>query len=375
MKSRPFDLSPPKPHRGWSSDLLELENAYAVPPQESDFIQPAGVLHADGRYCPRGALWRKHRPMTLRPERPLGDVPRLGGTWLWGGMLWGHFGHFLVESTNRLWPLPQLEDRLDGLLYIPKRPRREDKVFTFQSDFLHLLGCDLPVRVITDPTRVERLFVPGQGFGLGEIAAGTPAFRDTIHSRFGRDIAPDGPARLYISRSRLGPGKGGLIYEDDIEARLADHGYEIFHPQAHDLPTQVARYKAADTILASEGSALHLVGMTARADQRIGTLLRRRSHATAMIEKHITSFSGRAPVIVDALIRNWRPKNTPRKHMWQGEHDLPQLQKILETEGFIDAGGTAWQARSEAQTAQELGPRFELAKSYARHQKAGVTAA
>ena len=219
---------------------------------------------------------------------------------------------------------------------------------------------------MSGPTRVERLHVPGQGFGLGGIVAGTAAFRAAMKGHFAASVAPDGPDRLYVSRSRLGADKGALIDEDRLEMLLAQQGYDIFHPQAHDLTTQVARYKAATTILASEGSALHLVGMTARADQVIGIIARRRSPATEMIRTHLHSFSGRAPVVFDALRRNWKPAGQPRKHMWQGELDFPLLQAMLRQEGFLTPGGASWPQRSLEQVAALLGRDFVVAKRYRR---------
>lgn len=363
MAHVPFDQRPPKPGNGWSGDLIALDQAYVVPPGKGDFVQKAGVLHADGAYAPRAALWRKHRPLTLRPDLPSGPLERLEGRWLWGGVLWEHFGHFLVESTSRLWPLPALAGDLDGILFIPKRPSNA-KVFRFQQDFARLLGSDLAMRVTSAPLRVERLHVPGQGFGLGDLAAGTRFFRRTMWRHFGRGIAPDGPDKLYISRSRIADRRGALIAEESLETLLAEHGYEIFHPQAHDLPTQVARYKAASTILACEGSALHLLGMTARPDQRIGVIVRRRSSATDSIRTHLNSFSGRAPSVFDALRRNWKPVGQARKHMWHGELDLPLLQAMLRQDGFIGARGRSWPARSVEEIAEMLGQDFVVARHY-----------
>lgn len=364
MTKRRFELFAPNSQKGWSTDLLELENPLVVPPREGGFVQSAGILHDDGRYCPRGALWRKNKPLTVRPERPPGQVPDLKGTWLWGGVLWIHFGHFVVESTSRLWALPGLSDRIDGVLFIPKRPRRKDTARGFQRDFIRLFGTDMPLHVAADPMRVERLFVPGQGFGLGEIAAGTDPFRRAMEDHFAKDIAASGPDRLYVSRSRIGGNRGTLIDEDLLETRLQDHGYEVFHPQAHDLATQIAHYKAADTILASEGSALHLAGMVARPDQKIGVIVRRRSNATAYIKRHLQSFSGRAPVTLDALVRNWKPVQARHKRSWHGEHDMGVLQKILEAEGFIANGGETWSSRSEAETAARLGERYVVARTH-----------
>lgn len=51
----------PDPTGGWAQSLETLQDAVVVPPVESAFQQPAGILRADGSYCDTGAFWRNHR--------------------------------------------------------------------------------------------------------------------------------------------------------------------------------------------------------------------------------------------------------------------------------------------------------------------------
>jgi FkbM family methyltransferase len=351
-------IAPPLPDGGWSEQIETLDQATVVPAAQSAFVQEAGVLRADGNHCETGAFWRNFRPLTVAPPLPEAAEP-LAGKWLWGGVMWMHFGHFIVESTSCLWALDRIEG-LDGILFIPKRPKVGDKLVGFQRDFFQQLGIDMPIKVLTAPTQVERLVVPGQGFGLGPIIAGTQPFRDFIHGRFGHDVGAEGGKRLYISRSRIGLRKGALIGEDRLEAYLRDHGYEIFHPEAHDLTTQIARYKAADQIIAAEGSALHLFAMVAQPHQKVAIVARRRSGATVQIENHLKSFGGVTPVTIDKIVRSWMPHESVRKRMALGELDMPALQIALAARGFIEAGGPPWQSLEEAEVSALLDGKFEV---------------
>ncbi len=351
---------PPEPDFGWSHDLLHLENAQVFPPERAGFVQAAGIRDADGKYCPQGALWRHQRPLMTPPEQTEPPDQRLAGTWLWGGILRDHFGHFLTESTTRLWALPGAAERLDGILFIPKRPARQRDLLAYQRDFLALLQPETEGKLVSVPTVVERLIVPGQGFGLGRIASGTVPFRQAFGQHFAQHVSGQGEKRLYISRSKLRQIKGGVIGEAQIEAQLAEHGYDIFHPQEHDIETQIARYKAAEQILAVEGSALHLLAMVARPHQRIGIMLRRRSGTTKSITRHIKFMAGRKPVTLDPLIRLWRRGAGSRGHSWLGEYDMGRLQTLLEQHAFIEASGVPWQTQAEEDTRRNLGPAFEL---------------
>ncbi len=344
----------PWPEGGWSEQRVTLDLATVVPPVESGFVQEAGVLDSDGAYCPHGALWRRYRPITVEPPVPADVGQTLEGRWLWGGVLWVHFGHFLVESTSRLWGLHDLDQPVDGILFIPKRPKVGDAVQGFQRDFISLMAPDLPIHVATDPTLVEQLVVPGQGFGLGQIAHGTARFRDAMHAQFARDIPADGPERLYISRSALGLGKGGLLGEEHLEDLLRAEGYEIFHPQQHDMRTQIAHYKAAKQVIGADGSALHMFAMVGRPDQPVAMILRRTSGANTHLANNIASFCGRDPLVIKALKTEWlkASKGKSDRHSF-GELDHAAIGQALHDGGFVQ-GGLDWPVLSDEQRQEIL---------------------
>lgn len=353
----------PSPDGGWSESLTTLTDAVVVPPVVSRLVQPAGILDASGAYVPQGALWRRHRPITTEPPMPDTAPETLSGRWLWGGVLWVHFGHFLVESTARLWALDHLDAPVDGILFIPKRPRVGDVTQGYQRQFLDLIAPDLPFRVAAEPTRVQQLVVPGQGFGLGRITAGTPKFRAAFHARFARDVEPDGPDKLYVSRSALGLGKGGLLGEELLEQLLEQEGYHVFHPQQHDMKTQIARYKAARQVIAADGSAVHMYAMVGRPDQEMAMILRRRSGANNMLADNVTHFCGREPVVIEALRTEWvRASKGKSNRLSFGELDHATLGRRLGEAGFIRKG-LDWPVLSEKERQAILSDRRISGKS------------
>ncbi|GAB5438745.1 glycosyltransferase family 61 protein [Falsiruegeria mediterranea] len=342
----------PMPEGGWSERIVNLSDAIVVPPDESAFVQPAGVLDSDGRYCPEGALWRKFRPLTTEPEKPVTVPTKLSGRWLWGGVLWAHFGHFLVESSARLWALDHIDGPIDGVLFMPKRPKVGDAVRGFQQEFVGLMAPELPIRVATEATQVEELIVPGQGFGLGKITEGTQKFRNAIHNRFARDVEPDGASKIYISRSALGVGKGGLLGEERLEDLLTKQGYDIFHPEKYDLKTQLARYKAAKHVVAADGSALHLFAMVGRADQKLAMILRRKAGANNLLARNVAHFTGTDPIVVDALHTEWvRSSKGKSDRQSFGELNHKIIGRALAAGGFIDPDAE-WEPLTDKQRKQ-----------------------
>ncbi len=351
--------TPPVPQNGWATEKQLVENAIVVPPTEQNFVQAAGVLRADGSYCSSGALWRNGRALTIRPEMPKGDMASRDGTWLWGGLLWMHFGHFLVESTARLWALDQLDMPIDGILFVPKRPRSGGNTLPYQHEFIRLMGADVPMISLDRPTRVERLIVPGQGVGLGAMITGTESYRNAIARNFAKDIKAEGSDKIYISRSQIPSGRGNLIGEALLEDHLKEQGYLIFHPEKHDLPRQIATYKAARHIIAAEGSALHLLALVAQPDQQVAIIVRRPTSGTEQLQRHLHAFSGVSAVMLNHLIRSWKPIGPAKPRMWKGELDMSALQQGLVRGGFIADGSPEWQSLGRDAVKAILGDTFE----------------
>ncbi|SFR17238.1 FkbM family methyltransferase [Poseidonocella sedimentorum] len=349
---------PPDPTGGWSTTLEEVPNALVVPPAGNGLVEPSGVFTADGVYLPQGALWRNARALMTEPDRPAAPAKRLGGTWIWGSALWLNFAHFVVEGTARLWALNEVDPaEISGVLYVPKRQRNGATVHAYQREFLSLMGFDGEMRSTAEPVEVERLILPGQGFGLGRIVTGTEAFRAAFAARFGRNVRPEGPEKLYISRSLLGTNRGGLLGETMLEAHLEAQGYEIFHPQQHDLTTQVARYKAARQIIAADGSALHVTAFCAGPQTAVAMLLRRRSGASGQIAQHLEAFTGRTPHVIDALSTTWQPAGSTRKRLTLGQLNMATLQDALQHARFIDPG-PRWEEMPASEIRALLGDRY-----------------
>lgn len=285
-------------------------------------------------------MWRGAWPSQKQPIAPPSPSDHRTGTWLYAGQLYWHFGHFLTESAARLWAYDQVKAQIDGILFLPKRINGGDYLLEWQKDFLQSAGCDAGAEVITSLTSVDHLIVPGQGFGLGEISAGTPAFQDFAKNRFAQNISPDGPQKLYISRSAFGVNRGGVIGEDMLEQYLADEGYEVFHPQNASLADQIARYKAADKIIALDGSALHLAGYVVQPTQQVAMVMRRNANTPLTIALQFQGFRGRPPAIINAIEQDWVPKGAEtadRQSFCQ--LDFARLETDLHAAGFVS--GTA----------------------------------
>ncbi len=321
-----------------------VEDALVIPwdpERRRGVTRPAGVLRPDGSAVEAATCWRAPGLPTTTPPTPPPPgtaLAQLPGTHLFAGLAYAHFGHFLCESTGRLWAA----DRgAEGLVFLPKRPKgREAAALAMAGPVLSAFGlADLPRRCLMRPTRVERLIVAPQGFGTGRMIEGAPEFRAFVAARLGAGIAPEGPERLYVSRTRLYSKRGGILAEAEIEARLAAEGYAIYHPQEHPIAEQIARYRAARFLVSTDNSALHLAALVQPRGARTAILLRRPGRLYRDFVRQFRRFVGEAPVIVDATDRFWfRAGERLQKNEMMGRPRLPAIGAALAAAGFVADG-------------------------------------
>jgi hypothetical protein len=345
------------PHRPTTTDgsacepITDLRDALLVPADRrgaATVVDRAGAPVVDaggfhlGQYVPA-------RPFD--PHRAPGAT-RLRGTYLFGGTLWPHFGHFLFESISRLWACDAFGTPPDGILFFAAR-RGTRALSVMQEDILGLLGIRLPIQVVTDATVVDRLHVPRQGCGMGGLAAGTPAFRRFVRSALSHVPPRSDAPRIYLSRSAYRLNRGGLFAEAELEARLTEEGYAIYAPERHPIAHQVATYRGAERIVGPDSSALHLAGFAARPGTRIAIVLRRRDGAKDLLPQ-IAGFTGRPPVVIDAITTILSRKGGTNP-TWSdfAELDLPRLGRHLRAEGFIGARAS-WAPLTDIRRAELL---------------------
>jgi hypothetical protein len=268
----------------------------------------------------------------------LPKVDNLPGTWLFAGLFWPHFGHFLFESLSRLWALSHIAQPIDGLVFASKKPVPEEKCAdpSFQRTLLRKCRADLPVKILHDSVQVENLIVPRQACALGALAAGTPEFRDFIKHSLRGDITPGPHDKIYISRQGYRLRRGGHFDEARLVALLENEGYHIFRPERVSLDDQIATYMGASRIVSSDSTALHLAAFLARPDQQIAIILRRKD-GDRDITPNIAACTGQLPLVIDA-ITGFHIRQGMRNLNWAqfAEIDFEQVGQALGQGGFID---------------------------------------
>lgn len=331
----------PQPHTEVISDAL-------IAPMEPGRDMACGVFRADGSFCDHSKTLLSAKRFTGQSELPrpkkasqvrnLFSGKRhlnstLRGRYLFAGIGRHHFGHFLLESITRLWPL-ETDTEFDGIILVPRYGMDLSSVFKKSlGNFVDLLSGGLPVHFATQPVRVETLVVPTQGIGHRNWTKGTEPFRKFVRNRIENNISPEGPELLYVSRTGLTRQRQMVDQEDRIEQMVQHAGYEVFHPQRHSLALQCARYMAARHILGPDGSAFHLAPFALRKGTTVGLIRRRnRPGVFEAIADQIRAFCDVDLVTLEALVADINPGNRSET---VSRIDFDRLKLMLEEAGLV----------------------------------------
>lgn len=317
-----------------------VPNALLVPPAGPERPQPCGVFDADGAPVPESLCFSDSAtvPATVFPALAAA-TERLEGRWLFGGVLSGHFGHMLCEATARLWALDRVE-RVQGIGFFARPFDKARRVAKGFAPLAKVMGLP-PVRVVTQPSACDDLVVPEQGFGAGDLLGARPEVRAFLRGRLAH-VAPDGAARIYITRSGQPARRGAILDEPGVEALFAAAGYQVIRPEDHDLARQVAMFRAATHVVATEGSPLHLLSFAAPETCRVAVIRRRDAPSFGQICDSLERFLG-APVLrLPAFTSVTAVEGSRNPNLTFFEPDRPALRDALIRQGFLPAGTPDW---------------------------------
>lgn len=194
-------------------------------------------------------------------------------TALYGGVLFWHFGHFLAESLHRLWCLDEINHQGPIYFHVPTKDgqRYNTELPAYAEEALNLLGITGDqIRLITSPLRFRLIHVPEQGRILG----GKGNAEYASHIRHINLSATNRCGTLYISRSQH-LHSGGILGELCLERILEAKGVDVIRPETIGLGEFARKVNNYDTLVFSEGSAVHVLELIKHLPARVIILCRR----------------------------------------------------------------------------------------------------
>jgi capsular polysaccharide biosynthesis protein len=255
---------------------LELYRDVTYLPKAPELVFSAddrwGLYDRTGRLIATAA-YRRGNPPTIVGQCPDIPLPAVATApddlYLYLGPLHFHYGHFLLASLARLWPLLRDEGPRPRLLYhgldSPSVLFAKPWVAALLGGF-RLMPGDLAW--FSEPVRIGRVIVPGPSFEEDYLA-------HRVHARVGQAIAAALPAGsppagevVYFSKARLASGVWRILNEAELDSFLLDRGVTVLYPNRMPLEAQIAALNHASCAISTSNSALHTL-LLARPGRRV----------------------------------------------------------------------------------------------------------
>lgn len=233
--------------------VISLGEATAYPLHSSSEPRKMhfGILRNDGALQQSTVEDRRHGTHTFIPPDPsrFSAVESFPHTAIYAGAFHDVYGHFMLESLQRLWWAADHPDL--PIVWMAPANATRPVLNAWQRDMLEILGIHNEVLILTRPARFDLLHVPDAGY----------KYADWSHpQQIGFLAAYQGPpqedgSKVWLSReSETGVG---VINRHIIERKLRDRGWAIATFEKMTLRDQLDTLSRAEVIAGEEGSTFH----------------------------------------------------------------------------------------------------------------------
>lgn len=216
-----------------------IDNATIMPFSGSLCSFSGGIFTSDGDFI-EDSIVERGQPAKLQKT-----VDYLSGTYIYGGCLFSHFGHFILESLSRLYMIRRCKEY--PIIFITNT----DSVFQFQKDHFRLLGVNNEIIRIKKPTSIERLIYSPPGSSINPLYI-TEEQINSLKYLYFPENAKRTKEKIWLSRSKLFMGM--IINEEAIEKILIKIGYKIIHPEILPLLEQIKLISTSEIVAGFDGS-------------------------------------------------------------------------------------------------------------------------
>ena len=223
----------------------------------------AGLLHHRGPHEPADfECYRAYRPH---------QVLRSNESVIFGGIICGQFGTFLMYSLMRLWYVLQHADegqRIAFVVWEDINPWKKGYL-----EWLKLAGIDSRrVMLVMLPMQFKSVIVPEQSLYVNDEREQVQpeAFLAPFEAMI-RNAPPQPRRRIYLSRSRY--AACDVFNEGYFEHFFAERGFAIIYPEQLTPAEQVGCLAGAEEIVCTFGTLSHLAVFAAE-HTRLTVLMR-----------------------------------------------------------------------------------------------------
>lgn len=171
---------------------------------------------------------------------------------VYGGLLYKHFGHSLIESVSRLWYVIKYGVSSLPIVFVCENP---DEIPSQIIDFFELAGLRKEQLIFIDkPKQFRKIIVPCQS------SVCSCYYSDLFLIPYRAAVANIQAKpydRVYLSRRKFRSGFT-IIGEEKLENAFKANGFKIIYPERLSLREQLSYIKGAKEIASVMGTATHL---------------------------------------------------------------------------------------------------------------------
>jgi len=178
------------------------------------------------------------------------DLEFIDETVVYGGVLYRHFGHFIMESLCRLWWWVENKDKGYKIVFNSQNAKR----YEFY-ELLNMTGInDNDIIILDKPQQFKKVIVPEQS---AYFFSGYHEKFLNIYNCIRNSVKPAEYEKIYLTRTKL-PLKD-TINEEYFEQYYQSKGYKVVAPEQLSIREQVSIMAGASEVVCVSGTLAHLV--------------------------------------------------------------------------------------------------------------------
>ena len=244
-------------------DCLYLPMSFNYPEDQKAW----GVFGRDRRLLPGSGYARGPTPtLVFQHESTAQDAAAIADwaendCYVYGGMVQGHYGHFLTGAFARFWNWSRLAGWNLRILCHAYESVEAMFKYPYIAAMFEAIGLK-PSHFVcpTTPLRVRKLIVPHTSFEEMHLA-----HRDFAYfcHRIGKHLAPEYLRHeeklppIYLTKENVTHGLHTVINEAEITTILRQHGVIVVSPEKLSLASQISLFGEDRLVIGFAGSAFH----------------------------------------------------------------------------------------------------------------------
>ncbi|MBD5362072.1 MAG: glycosyltransferase family 61 protein [Bacteroides sp.] len=228
-----------------------------------------------------------------------GAAVRINGRVLYGGYFRSQWGHFLMNTTSRLWPLfTGAIQGVDKILFFSDNnqdfiPQRGN-----YREFLELAGILDKVFIVSGAVEVESLIVPEMAFEHTRyFSSEARAVFDAVRESAMETSPGEFSDKVFLTRSSLPGAARDEININKLDELFLRNGYQIVSPEKVCLRQLINILNRAGHIASVSGSTAHNFVFAGRDAEFI---IVERTAVVNVYQIGIDLICGISPILIDA---------------------------------------------------------------------------